>query len=63
MIAQGYTSLQPRRGRVPSTPAGLAEGRAAFEASEPLAAASKGLKSTLSFMRSYSLILAKALSK
>lgn len=52
---------------VPSTgSAGLAEGCSAFEASEPAAPAVlavQGLNSALSFMRSYSLILARALSK
>lgn len=46
--------------------AGLAEGRSAFETSEvpaPAVLALQGLNSTLSFMRSYSLILARALSK
>lgn len=52
---------------VPSTwSAGLAEGCSVFETSEPPAPAVlalQGLNSALSFMRSYSLILARALSK
>lgn len=53
---------QPCTVCVPSTPAGLAE-RCTSEPPAPEELASQGLNSTLSFMRSYSLILARALSK